>query len=195
MNLKTLIQIFLSILTISITILFFFKYFYNVQEPEELVDIKKIDKKIISKETTMDIIENLRFENTDINGNKFLINAKYGEINTDEVDVLNLQEVTGIIYMVNKSPINIYSDFAKYNKINFETIFYDNVKINYEENSIKSNNLEIKLDKNLASINGNVVYNNTEVVSYADNIEFNLLKENVIINMFDKEDNIKINRK
>ncbi len=195
MNLKTLIQIFLSILIISITILFFFKYFYNVQETEELVDIKKDDRKIIYKETTMDIIENLRFENTDVNGNKFLINAKYGEINTDEVDVLNLQEVTGIIYMVNKSPINIYSDFAKYNKINFETIFYDNVKINYEENSIKSDNLEIKLDKNLASINGNVVYNNTEVVSYADNIEFNLLKENVIINMFDKEDNIKINRK
>ncbi len=195
MNLKTLIQIFLSILTISITILFFFKYFYNVQEPEELVDIKKDDRKIISKETTVDIIENLRFENTDVNGNKFLINAKYGKINTDEVDVLNLQEVTGVIYLVNKSPINIYSDFAKYNKVNFETIFYDNVKIYYEENSIKSNNLEIKLDKNLASINGNVVYNNTEVVSYADNIEFNLLKENVIINMFDKEDNIKINRK
>ena len=195
MNLKTLIQIFLSILIISITILFFFKYFYNVQEPEELVDIKKDDRKIITKETTMDIIENLRFENTDINGNKFLISAKYGEINTDEVDVLNLQEVTGVIYLVNKSPINIYSDFAKYNKVNFETIFYDNVKIYYEENSIKSNNLEIKLDKNLASINGNVVYNNAEVVSYADNIEFNLLKENVIINMFDKEDNIKINRK
>ena len=195
MNLKTLTQIFLSILTISVTILFFFKYFYNVQEPAELIDVKKDVGKQLSKETTVDIIENLRFENTDINGNKFLINAKYGEINTDEVDVLNLQDVTGIIYLVNKSPIYIYADFAKYNKINFETIFYKNVKINFEENSIKSDNLQISLDKNIASINGNVVYNNTEVVSYADNIEFNLLSENVIINMFDKEDNIKINRK
>ena len=195
MNLKTLTQIFLSILTISVTILFFFKYFYNVQEPAELIDVKKDVGQQLSKETTVDIIENLRFENTDINGNKFLINAKYGEINTDEVDVLNLQDVTGIIYLVNKSPIYIYADFAKYNKINFETIFYKNVKINFEENSIKSDNLQISLDKNIASINGNVVYNNTEVVSYADNIEFNLLSENVIINMFDKEDNIKINRK
>ena len=195
MNLKTLTKIFLSILTISVTILFFFKYFYNVQEPAELIDVKKDVGQQLSKETTVDIIENLRFENTDINGNKFLINAKYGEINTDEVDVLNLQDVTGIIYLVNKSPIYIYADFAKYNKINFETIFYKNVKINFEENSIKSDNLQISLDKNIASINGNVVYNNTEVVSYADNIEFNLLSENVIINMFDKEDNIKINRK
>ena len=40
-----------------------------------------------------------------------------------------------------------------------------------------------------------VVYNNNEVVSYADNIEFNLLNGNVIINMFDKEDRIKIKRK
>ena len=195
MNLKTLIQIFLSILTISITILFFFKYFYNVQEPAELIDVKKDVGQIISKETTQDIIKDLRFENTDINGNKFLLEAKYGEINTEEVDVLNLQDVKGIIYLVNKSPINIYSDFAKYNKKNFETIFYSNVKINYEENSIKSDNLQISLDKNLASINGNVIYNNSEVVSYADNIEFNLLSGNVIINMFDKEDNIKINRK
>ena len=183
MNLKTLTQIFLSILTISVTILFFFKYFYNVQEPAELIDVKKDVGQQLSKETTVDIIENLRFENTDINGNKFLINAKYGEINTDEVDVLNLQDVTGIIYLVNKSPIYIYADFAKYNKINFETIFYKNVKINFEENSIKSDNLQISLDKNIASINGNVVYNNTEVVSYADNIEFNLLSENVIINI------------
>ena len=107
MNLKTLTQIFLSILTISVTILFFFKYFYNVQEPAELIDVKKDVGRQLSKETTVDIIENLRFENTDINGNKFLINAKYGEINTDEVDVLNLQDVTGIIYLVNKSPIYI----------------------------------------------------------------------------------------
>ena len=195
MNLKTLIQVFLSILTVSIILLFFFKYFYIAQDPAESINIKKDIEQKITKETTQNIIESLRFEKMDINGNKFIINAKYGEINTDDVDILTLNEVTGIIYLVNKSPINISSDFAKYNKINFETIFYTNVEINYEENSIKSDNLQIILDENLASINGNVVYNNTKVVSYADNIEFDFLSENIIINMFDKEDNIKINRK
>ena len=195
MNLKTLIQVFLSILTVSIILLFFFKYFYIAQDPAESINIKKDIEQKITKETTQNIIESLRFEKMDINGNKFIINAKYGEINTDDVDILTLNEVTGIIYLVNKSPINISSDFAKYNKINFETIFYTNVEINYEENSIKSDNLQIILDENLASINGNVVYNNSKVVSYVDNIEFDFLSENIIINMFDKEDNIKINRK
>ena len=31
--------------------------------------------------------------------------------------------------------------------------------------------------------------------SYADNVELDLLNRDIIINMFDKEDNIKINRK
>ena len=195
MNLKTLIQIFLSIITISIIILFFFKYFYNVQKPAELLDIKKDIENINLNEETQNIIENLKFENIDFNGNRYLIEARYGEINVNDINVLNLTGVNGIIYLVNKPPINIFSDFAKYNKINYETIFYTNVNINYEENSIKSDNFQISINKSLASINGNIVYNNSEVVSYADNIEFNLLSENVIINMFDKEDNIKINRK
>ena len=47
----------------------------------------------------------------------------------------------------------------------------------------------------MASINGNVIINNNYMESYADNIELNLLNRDIIINMFDKEDNIKINRK
>ena len=47
----------------------------------------------------------------------------------------------------------------------------------------------------MALINGNVIINNNYIESYADNIEINLLNRDIIINMFDKEDNIKINRK
>ena len=87
------------------------------------------------------------------------------------------------------------SNFAKYNELNFDTLFYDNVKITYENNLIKSDNLNISLDKSVASITSNVIINNNYMESYADNIELNLLNRNIIINMFDKEDNIKINRK
>ena len=41
----------------------------------------------------------------------------------------------------------------------------------------------------------NVIINNNYMESYADNLELNLLNRDIIINMFDKEDNIKINRK
>ena len=44
----------------------------------------------------------------------------------------------------------------------------------------------------LHRINGNIIFNNKNIESYADNIDFNILDENITINMFDKEDRIKI---
>ena len=125
-------------------------------------------------------------------------NLKGGKLTENSLancDVLILKEVTGIIYLTNRSPINISSNFAKYNKLNFDTVFYEDVKITYENNLIESDNLNISLDKSLASINGNVIINNNYMESYADNVELDLLNRDIIINMFDKEDNIKINRK
>ena len=195
MSLKTYIQIFLFILIILITVLFFFKYFYIEENSAVIISEKTTKEEIILHENIENIIEDLKFENIDVYGNKFVINAKYGEININNLEVLILKEVTGAIYLTNKSPINISSNFAQYNKLNFNTIFYENVKITYENNIIKSDNLNISLDKSVASINGNVIINNNYIESYADNIELNLLNRDIIINMFDKEDNIKINRK
>lgn len=195
MSLKTYIQIFLFILIISITVLFFLKYFYIDESSTEIIHEITIEEESILDENIENVIEDLKFENIDVYGNKFVINAKYGEININNLELLILKEVTGKIYLTNRSPINIYSNFAKYNKLNFDTIFYENVKITYENNIIKSDNLNISLDKSVASIKGNVIINNNYIESYADNIELNLLNRDIIINMFDKEDNIKINRK
>ena len=195
MSLKTYIQIFLLLLIITITVLFFFKYFYIDKSVIDKIPKNPIEEEIILDESIENIIEDLRFERIDVYNNKFVINAKYGEISINNLDVLILKEVIGTIYLTNRSPINISSNFAKYNKLNFDTLFYDNVEITYENNLIKSENLNISLDKNVASINNNVIINNNYMESYADNIELNLLNRDIIINMFDKEDNIKINRK
>ena len=195
MSLKTYIQIFLLLLIITITVLFFFKYFYIDKSSTDRIPKNPIEEEIVLDENIENTIEDLRFERIDIHENKFVINAKYGEISINNLDVLILKEVTGTIYLTNRSPINISSDFAKYNKLNFDTLFYDNVEITYENNLIKSEKLNISLDKNVASINNNVIINNNYMESYADNIELNLLNRDIIINMFDKEDNIKINRK
>ena len=195
MSSKTYIQIFLLILIISITVLFFFKYFYIDKNLTDRMPKNPIENEIVLDENIENIIEDLKFENVDVYGNKYVINAKYGEISINNLEVLILKGVTGIIYLTNRSPINIASNFAKYNKLNFDTVFYEDVKITYENNLIESDNLHISLDKSLASINGNVIINNNYMESYADNVELNLLNRDIIINMFDKEDNIKINRK
>ena len=130
-----------------------------------------------------------------MNGNKFKIDSKFGEISVDEENSVKLIDVKAEIKIVGKDTIFITSKKADYNKVNLKTKFYVDVNIFYQENLITSENFYIDLSKNFASINGNIVFNNKNMESYADNIDFNILDESITINMFDKEDKIKIKRK
>tara|TARA_Y100001936_G_scaffold233005_1_gene258501 strand:- start:51 stop:638 length:588 start_codon:yes stop_codon:yes gene_type:complete len=195
MNVKTLTQIFLIFTIVFITLFFFYKYFYQTNNQSQLEQNEVIVEKSSLKEETDNIVEDLSFENIDMNGNKFKINSKFGEISIDEENSVNLTDVKAEINIVGKDTIFITSERADYNKLNLKTNFYINVNIFYQENLVTSDNFYIDLSRNFASINGNIIFNNKNMESYADNIDFNILDESITINMFDKEDTIKINRK
>jgi|TARA_B100002052_G_scaffold254425_1_gene243996 hypothetical protein len=195
MNVKTLIQIFLIFTILLITLFFFYKYFYQTSNQSQLEQNEIIIEKSPLKENVNNVIEDLSFENIDMNGNKFKIDSKFGEISVDEENSVKLIDVKAEIKIVGKDTIFITSKKADYNKVNLKTKFYVDVNIFYQENLITSENFYIDLSKNFASINGNIVFNNKNMESYADIIDFNILDESITINMFDKEDRIKIKRK
>ena len=195
MNVKTLTQIFLILAIISITLFFFYKYFYQTNNPIELVEKETVKEQNLIQEKIDNIIEDLTFENIGLDGNTFKIDSKYGEFSVDNENSVELTDVRASIKMVGRDTIFITSEKADYNKLSLKTKFYINVNIRYEENIVTSDNFYIDLSKNFASINGNVVFNNKNMESYADNIDFNIIEESISINMFDKEDKIKIKRK
>tara|TARA_B100002052_G_C15716619_1_gene522105 strand:+ start:247 stop:834 length:588 start_codon:yes stop_codon:yes gene_type:complete len=195
MNVKTLTQIFLIFTIFLITLFFFYKYFYQTVDQSELDQNEIIIEKSSLKEKADNIIEDLSFENIDMDGNKFKIDSKFGEISIDDENSVKLTDVKAKIKMVGKDTIFITSEKADYNKLNLKTKFYINVNILYQANLITSDNFYIDLSKNFASINGNIIFNNKNMESFADNIDFNILEESITINMFDKEDTIKIKRK
>ena len=195
MNVKTVTQVFLIFTIILITLFFFYKYFYQTNNPLELVENEIIEEQNSLEEKADNVIVDLSFENIDMDGNKFKINSKFGEIKVDDENSVKLTDVKATIKMIGKDTIFITSEKADYNKLNLKTKFYINVNIIYVENLVTSDNFYIDLSKNFASINGNIVFNNKNMESYADNIDFNILDESITINMFDKEDTIKIKRK
>ena len=195
MNVKTLAQIFLIFTIVLITLFFFYKYFYKTNNQTQLEQNEVIIEENSLKEKADNIIEDLSFENIDMDGNKFKINSKFGEISIDEENSVKLTNVKAEIKIVGKDTIFITSERADYNKVNLKTKFYINVNIFYQENLVTSDNFYIDLSRNFASINGNIIFNNKNMESYADNIDFNILDESITINMFDKEDTMKINRK
>ena len=103
--------------------------------------------------------------------------------------------MTGKIQLKDKSEIIIESDYATYNSNSFDTEFYQNVIILYEEKKFNSDNLDLLFKNNKAIIYNNIKYFDNKIISTADEIEFDYIKGDINIKMFDKNEKIKILKK
>jgi len=194
MNVKTAIQL-LIFLLMGIFIFFFIKNtFLKHQKDIVYLDLNK-DKAIEKIETEKNentIIENLNYVSIDAKGNEYILNAKYGEENKEDSNIILLKQVVGKIKLKNKSDIEIKSDFAKYNSITFDTNFYENVIGFFEESKVSSDNLDLFFKNNKAIMYNNIKYLDRNTTANADEISFNLLNGDVNIRMFDKKKKIQI---
>ena len=194
MNVKTAIQL-LIFLLMGIFIFFFIKNtFLKYQKDIVYLDLNK-DKAIEKIETEKNentIIENLNYVSIDAKGNEYILNAKYGEENKEDSNIILLKQVVGKIKLKNKSDIEIKSDFAKYNSITFDTNFYENVIGFFGESKVSSDNLDLFIKNNKAIMYNNIKYLDRNTTANADEISFNLLNGDVNIRMFDKKKKIQI---
>ena len=198
MNGKSLIQI-LALILIIISIYFvgtklFIKEQYLADNEIENSEnhSEKTTITVTEKATELSLIENLQYKSIDTLGNEYIINCESAVSNIDDENVLNLKKVNAIVYITNKAPIFIYSDFAIYNKDTFNTNFYGNVKVINDMTKILSENLDLIYEDNLVNLYNikEVFYDKTKLI--ADNIKFDLLTKDVNINMNDKNKKIGI---
>ena len=185
---KTLIQ--LVLLLILILIIFFItnKYFYTedtINEVKNTNNLKiekndptnnEFDKKKIDNE-----ILNLTYEKFDTNGNKYLIKAKKGLLDSRRPNIIYMNEVEASLTYLNSEKLIIVSKEAIFNKENFKTTFSKNVKLIYLEQILKSDNLEFLIDKNIAIFKDNVKYINQNIEAFADIVVINLLTKEIDI--------------
>ncbi len=162
----------------------------NIASYEEVKDLAL--EKIETKDTSSNLIENLKYVSKDSKENKYEIFSKYGKISDEDQDIILMTDVTAIITMIGSSPIYISASVAEYNNQTYETIFSDNVLLTYITHKIKSKNLELSFEKNLATIYDNIVYTNLKNTILADKLEFDMLSKNSKIFMNDNNKKIKI---
>ena len=198
MNSKSIIQILALILIIVSIYLVGTKLFF---EDPYLSDIKIENTKNLSekptnidseKVTELSLIENLQYKSIDSMGNEYIINCESAVSNIEDENILNLKKVNAIVYIKNRAPIFIDSDFAIYNKNSFNTNFYGNVKVINDITKILSENLDLIYEDNLVNLYNikEVFYDKTKLI--ADNVKFNLLTKDININMNDKNKKIGI---
>ena len=198
MKSKSIIQILTLILIIVSLYLVGTKLFFNDPylsdiEIENTNNLSKNPTSFGSEEVTeLSLIENLQYKSIDSMGNEYIINCESAVSNIDDENILNLKKVNAIVYIKNKAPIFIDSDFAIYNKNSFNTNFYGNVKVINDITKILSENLDLIYEDNLVNLYNikEIFYDKTKLI--ADNVKFNLLTKDININMNDKNKKIGI---
>ncbi len=190
MNIKTVIQV--SIFLLIIIFLYLFIKITFLSENQEIIDLDLEEKeikveKIEAKESTGDIVENINYKSLDAKGNEYNLTASRGEISKDNENIIILKNVKGELRLIDKPNVYIESDFAKYNSLNFDTYFYQNVSGFFENKKIYSNNFDLLFKDNKAMIYNNIKFKDINIEGSADKIKLDLLTGDIIITMIGKE--------
>ena len=194
MDKKKGLQLSLIILLILSSVFFYQKFFMVKIDLAE----KTIDKKNLVNKNEIDgsnLIESLRYISQDLMGNTYVINAESAKFEESETDNIFLFKVNAEIIRKDSEVIRIYSESANYNKKNNDTVFKDNVNIEYTDQIIKAGIVKLNFSQNLIEIIENVYYMNSNTKIYADKIELDYLRKKMRISMVNKNDNVQISGK
>ena len=171
-----------AILIISfLSLAFFFTYEKYIKiDIDQETDLENESESF----TNSNEIKDIKYLSKDLKGNEYTILAKEGEIDLNNADIIFLTDVTAYIKLnKNNETIKIFSDYGKYNTINYDTIFSKNVNILYLENKITGEYLDFSMLKNLLIISKNVVYTDQDNILKADVIELDTITKNTKIFM------------
>ena len=184
---KSLIQI--GIILVIIMIIFLIYTFFFLNKDQDIINNSNINTDIDNK------IVDLKYNAIDKEGNSYVIESKSGKVSEKNKNILILKKVIGIIKIKDSEDIVIFSDFAEYNKITFDTYFYDNVKLKYEGHSINSDTLFMNYDDKNINIENNVVYEGYNNKLLADMVEIDLVSKFSKIYTLDKENKVRVELK
>ena len=189
---KILIQIFLIIIIIVTSILFYLKY---IDKNDQAIKVNEIKNEIVGLESTKgNLISDISYESKDFEGRKYLIKSKQGIVNKDNPNMIEMKMVNAKIILIDGTSITITSDYAVYDNIKFDTKFRENIEVKHLEHIIKSDNLVLSFQGNQLEAFNNLTYENLDLIMFADKIIFDFKSKNTKIFNFDNS-NVKIQNK
>mgnify|MGYP001361761987 CR=1 FL=1 len=193
MNVKNYFQIAISVIIILILVSFYYNFLRQDAKEASDFDKNKKNEISISISENSNELNNIEYNSIDSDGNSYYLNAKKALIKLDEEkknEVL-LEDVTSIINLKEKGIIYIKSKNASYNKQTNDTFFYKDVEINYLDNSIASDNLDLIFSEKISNIYNNVVYKNKNLNLITDNIFIDMVSGDINMKMKNKSSKVK----
>ena len=192
MNKKSYIQISLSVIILFIVIFIYFGYFKYKDKNEK---ITKLEQEITGDsivKSSDDLIKEMVYFSEDNQGNRYEIKSEYGVINPDKSNLIIMNNVNAIVYLINGEKIFINSNKAEYNDKNNDTTFSGSVEMYHNEHEVNAENLELSFEKQIAFLYDKVIYKSSLSNLFADKIIIDFLNRNTKIQMDDENNNVLI---
>ena len=188
---KRVIQLILFLILIFSSIIVYLTYFSENKDKQIKTDIIKNDQS--SDQTKNNVIKNLKYEVRFDQDSQYIITADLSEITYDNnVELVSMQKVIAIYIDKNNIPTVITSDKAIYNNSNYNTNFSENIQIEYMDNTILADNMDLDFSNDIIKIYENITYKGTRGTIKTDNIKIDLITRKIDIYMNNKKDNVKV---
>ena len=185
---KRVIQ--LALLSVIVISIFVFNKIYFSEEKKIVVDTDIPISETINQDEN-NIIKNLKYEVKLEDDNWYIISSKFSEITyINNFELIKMREVFAQFRNKNNITITVISDEALYDNSNYNTKFRKNVQIEFMNNKIFSDKVDINFQDNTIKIFENVKYVGIDGTVTSDNIMINMITKKV--NIFMNEENNKV---
>ena len=190
MDKKSYIQISITFIIILIIAIVYFSYFKDSNIKQVNNEINQKEQKIVKG--SEDLITKMSYFSEDIKGNRYEINSETGVINPDNSNLILMDQVTAVIFLINGEKILISSKKATYNDDNNDTTFSGSVDMVYGDHKINAENMDLSFKNQTAVLYDKVNYKSSLSMLSADKILVNFLNKYTKIEMNDENNNILI---
>ena len=174
-------KIFFQVFLFLIIIFFFFLIYKTYFQKNDNISSEKLsyEKKDQSSQNN-NFIKNLKYEILLQDNTKYSIKALESEIiYINNVELVRMNNVIGIITNKNNITMSVKSDNAIYNDKTYVTNFSDNILIEYQENKILSDKMLIDFQNNIVHIAKNVIYDGEYGKINTDNIIIDFINSKI----------------
>ena len=180
--------IFIALLLIITT------YFYIPK-----VKQNKLEKETAQKKEAVDempgvenIFENVSYEGIYQIDNTFIITADRAKILVEDPNIVYMNNMHVTITLQSGQKIIITSDSGRYNKLNYDIFFEDNVKATDNEIRLFSDNLDLLADESAKVYNNVLIIDKEKSYLKADIVKYDFKTKYYKISMFTNSEKVKV---
>ena len=179
----------LILLVISILMVYFTYYGSNSKKDKIIIsqkEQKELEGKLANQKEKNDVFYNITYRGLDLSGNRYVLNAEEAINDENFAERIYLKRVEATFFMKDDNILKVFSDEAIYNNENLDMIFEKNVKALYQNSELFAERAEFSNVNGFLTISKKVKVIDERGVLSADQLLFDVKKQNLEIVSFDK---------